>query len=198
MLSFDQLSLMKTIFITLFLLCIAFFIQRFGNIRPTPELSRSLIFPVAGNRSNIGSFWGDARDGGKRKHRGIDIFAKKKTPVVAVCDGVVTCSGNTPRGGKILWLQSFRHPMKVYYAHLDEQKVRRGQVVKKGQVIGTVGNTGNAKSTPSHLHFGIYKWWKGAVDPLPFVKSSPKVTISQRVKKKTEAKITKKNKSHAR
>jgi murein DD-endopeptidase MepM/ murein hydrolase activator NlpD len=144
---------------------------------PGPSLSKSLTFPVAGKKAKVGSFWGAERDGGKRKHEGIDIFAKKGTPVVAVCDGVIVSSGNTPRGGRTLWLQSNRHPWKAYYAHLDQKKVKPGQVVKKGQMIGTVGNTGNAKYTPSHLHFGIYKTLGGAMNPLPFVKNSPRISV---------------------
>jgi murein DD-endopeptidase MepM/ murein hydrolase activator NlpD len=79
-----------------------------------------------------------------------------------------------PIGGKTLWLKSANHPWTAYYAHLDRQLVREGQHVRKGQVIGTVGNTGNARHTPSHLHFGIsqsHEW----VNPLPYVKYSPKV-----------------------
>lgn len=141
---------------------------------PVSTISKSLVFPVAGKKSIIGSFWGAVRDGGKRKHEGIDIFARKGTAVVAVSDGIIVSRGNTPRGGKTLWLQSTGHPMIAYYAHLDQQKVRNGQFVKKGQVIGTVGNTGNAKYTPPHLHFGVYTY-RGAVNPLPYVRNSRKV-----------------------
>jgi murein DD-endopeptidase MepM/ murein hydrolase activator NlpD len=151
---------------------------------PTPAvsksraISKSLAFPVAGKKNNIGSFWGDVRDGGKRKHKGIDIFAKKGTPVVAVSDGIIVSKGTTPRGGKILWLRTFDQPWVVYYAHLDKHKVHTGQFVKKGQVLGTVGNTGNARYTPAHLHFGIYSW-AGAINPLPYVKYSPRVPLQQ-------------------
>ena len=143
---------------------------------PISPLSKSLVFPVASKKSFIGSFWGAVRDGGKRKHEGIDIFARKGTPVVAICDGIIVLKSNTPRGGKVLWLQSTTYPMTVYYAHLDQQKVKSGQFVRKGQVIGTVGNTGNARYTPAHLHFGIYKY-SGAVNPLPYVKNSKKVVV---------------------
>lgn len=144
-----------------------------------PKVSKALVFPVAGKRSNIGSFWGDERDGGKRKHKGIDIFARKGTPVVAITDGIRVEKGTTPRGGKILWLRPFGYPWAVYYAHLDQHKVKRGQIVKKGQVLGTVGNTGNARYTPSHLHFGIYSF-VGAVNPLPYVKHSPKIELTKK------------------
>jgi murein DD-endopeptidase MepM/ murein hydrolase activator NlpD len=143
---------------------------------PVSPVSKSLVFPVAGKKSFVGSFWGAVRDGGKRKHEGIDIFARKGTPVVAICDGIIVSKGSTPRGGKVLWLQSTTHPMTVYYAHLDQHKAKSGQFVRKGEVIGTVGNTGNARYTPAHLHFGIYKY-TGAVNPLPYVKSSRRIVV---------------------
>ena len=173
---------MKKIFFALILSSIGIVGYAYINITPTPALSSSWVFPVWGKKSNIGSFWGDFRDGGKRNHEGIDIFAKKGTPVVAVYDGVIVSKSTTPLGGKNLWLQSFRYPLRAYYAHLDQQKVQPGQFVKKGQVIGTVGNTGNAKYSPSHLHFGIYKSLGGAIDPLPYVKHSPKITTTAATK----------------
>lgn len=139
----------------------------------------SKVFPVAGKSSIIGSFWGAVRDGGKRKHEGIDIFAKKGTPVVAIAEGVVLDVGNTPRGGKTVWLRSLNDDFAYYYAHLDKQLVQPGQYVKKGDRLGTVGNTGNAKLTPPHLHFGIYTY-SGAVNPLPIVKKLPKVSIGSK------------------
>ncbi len=145
------------------------------NEEPDPvAISPTLIFPVASMKAFVASFWGAAREGGVRKHEGIDIFAKKGTPVVAICDGVVEKVGTTPKGGKVVWLRSADHAWSVYYAHLNQQKVKVGQIVKKGEFIGTVGNTGNAKYTPSHLHFGIYTY-NGAINPFPYVKSSPKI-----------------------
>ena len=156
------------------------------SFRPLPSpspsvLSKMLAFPVAGFSSKIGSFWGASRDGGVRSHKGIDIFARKGTPVVAIADGVIVDKGNTGLGGKVVWLKTDGQPLRAYYAHLDTWKVKKGQRVKKGQVLGTVGNTGNAKTTPSHLHFGIYTR-KGAVNPLPYVKKAEKVPVP---KKKT-------------
>jgi murein DD-endopeptidase MepM/ murein hydrolase activator NlpD len=145
-------------------------------------ISKSLVFPVASKRSFVGSFWGAVRDGGKRKHEGIDIFARKGTPVVAIFDGIIVSRGTTPRGGKVLWLQSTQHSVTAYYAHLDHQKVKAGQFVRKGEVIGTVGTTGNAKYTPPHLHFGIYKY-TGAVNPFPYVKNSKKIIVPSVSKK---------------
>lgn len=148
------------------------------------SVSKSLAFPVAGKKSNIGSYWGASRDGGRRSHKGIDIFARKGTPVVAIADGVIVSRQNTAVGGKVLWLKSAKHKWTAYYAHLDKQLVKQGQRVRKGQVIGTVGKTGNARTTPPHLHFGMATH-KGWVNPLPYVKNSPKVLIKPAAKKKT-------------
>lgn len=132
------------------------------------------VFPIKGqgNRA-IGSFWGDPRDGGKRSHEGIDIFARKNTLLLAVCDGEIERVENGGLGGKTVWLYDKEHEQSVYYAHLEEQLVREGQKVKAGDIIGRVGNTGNARTTPPHLHLGIYPDGMGAVDPLYFVQRQP-------------------------
>src|SRR5690606_2218594 len=127
--------------------------------------------PVAASaRQHIGSFFGDARDGGGRQHEGIDIFAARHTPVVAAADGVVGRVGNNRLGGKVVWLRPKNRPVNLYYAHLDSQLVTFGQVVNEGDTLGLMGNTGNARTTPPHLHFGVYGP-AGAVDPLPFIRS---------------------------
>lgn len=151
-------------------------------------VSRTLVYPVAG-RSHIKDKWGASRAGGIRRHKGIDIHARRGTPVVAVCDGVIVEKARTPIGGKTLWLQSSAHGFTAYYAHLDKQLVREGQRVRKGQVIGTVGNTGNARSTPPHLHYGIERsgdW----VNPYPYVQYSKKVAVAKKTvaRKKSTAK----------
>jgi len=141
-----------------------------GNYSLELKLAPALGFPIDANaKSNIGSFWGDGRDGGSRKHEGIDIFAKKGSYAVASMDGQITQVNETAIGGKVVWLRPSQFPFTIYYAHLDDQFVREGQHVKQGNPIGTVGNTGNAKNTPAHLHYGIYTY-TGAVDPLYFVK----------------------------
>lgn len=168
------------------LLCIA--VVSFSSETPrrksrSKDVSRSLDFPVAGKRSNIESFWGANRGGGTRKHKGIDIYAHKGTPVVAIADGVIVKRSRTLNGGKTLWLKPTHESWTAYYAHLDKQLVKKGQRVRKGEVIGTVGNTGNARTTPSHLHFGISPG-KGWVNPMPYVKHSQKIATSYRPKKK--------------
>jgi murein DD-endopeptidase MepM/ murein hydrolase activator NlpD len=160
-------------------------------VKRKKSAAKALAFPVAGKKSNIGSYWGADRDGGRRKHKGIDIFARKGTPVVAISDGIIVEKDHTPIGGKTLWLRSSDHQLTAYYAHLDKQSVKEGQHVRKGQVIGTVGNTGNALTTPSHLHFGIYKG-SGPVNPLPYVKNATKVAAPKvlSAKKHTVSKST--------
>lgn len=149
-------------------------------IRLQPELLRScdytlsisvgptFQFPVAGKYGRIGSIWGDERDAGARSHEGIDLFAPHRTPVIAAADGVITRVNENRLGGKVVWQRPKGKNLSLYYAHLDEQLVMDGQEVKAGDTIGLVGNTGNARSTPPHLHFGIYTFG-GAIDPLPFV-----------------------------
>nr|WP_262914202.1 M23 family metallopeptidase [Portibacter lacus] len=141
------------------------------NFEITFNTKPVFTFPVAGGKNaDIGSFWGDPRDGGKRKHKGIDIFAKKGTPLVAVSDARVSTVRNRGLGGKQIWLHDAKRKLNIYYAHLDSQYVNQGQAVFRGDTIGTVGNTGNARTTPPHLHFGIYKSFSGAINPLDFVK----------------------------
>ena len=160
-------------------------------------IAKELYFPVTGSKSNVGSVWGQERDGGRRRHEGIDIFASKGTPLVAISDGVIEFVGNDELGGKTITLQPDDYEWEAYYAHLDKQYVSNGQRVKKGQLIGTVGNTGNAKTTPPHLHFGIYTE-SGAIDPLPYVKTSPKISAPVAVDKSdTKTTSTKKSSKNA-
>jgi peptidoglycan LD-endopeptidase LytH len=144
-----------------------------GEYGLSVSVGPSLGFPVSGTKARIGSFWGDGRDGGKRKHEGIDIFAPKRTPVIAAADGYITGVREGGIGGKTVWMKPADNNVYLYYAHLDEQLVQQGQSVKKGDVLGLVGNTGNARYTPSHLHFGVYTY-NGAIDALPFVNRSVK------------------------
>jgi murein DD-endopeptidase MepM/ murein hydrolase activator NlpD len=153
-------------------------------------VSKSLVFPVAG-QSKIKDLWGASRAGGIRRHKGIDIHARKGTPVVALCDGIIVEKDHTLIGGKTLWLRSSAHGWKAYYAHLDRQYVKEGQYVKKGQVIGTVGNTGNARSTPPHLHFGI-AGGDGWVNPYPYVKHASKVKATKTSRSKATSSKKKK------
>ena len=130
----------------------------------------ALGFPVSGhNMSSVISFWGADRDGGIRSHEGIDIRAKRGTPVIAAQNGFVTQTGTNNLGGKVVFLSSMSSPYSLYYAHLDSQLVSVGARVVVGDTLGLVGNTGNAITTAPHLHFGIYARGFGAVNPLPFI-----------------------------
>lgn len=143
-------------------------LYRTGEYNFSATISPSLGFPVAGSKARAGSFWGDARDGGLRSHEGIDIFAAKLTPAIAAADGYITGVREGGIGGKTIWLRAKGRNIHLYYAHLDSQLVEEGQDVKQGDTLGLIGNTGNAKYTPPHLHFGIYTN-QGPIDPFPFV-----------------------------
>lgn len=133
-----------------------------------------LINPVMGaSNKSIQSFYGDPRDGGKRKHEGIDIFAPKGTAVIAPADGYVTRTGITSLGGKVVWMIDKKRGHSYYFAHLDSQMVSSGMNVKQGDLLGTVGNTGNAKYTPPHLHFGIYQ--RGSKDPIDYIRTMEQI-----------------------
>lgn len=149
-----------------------------GTFRLSIRTRASLVFPVSGfSSADVQSFWGDARDGGRRDHHGLDIFAPRGTPVVAVRPGTVTSVRETGIGGKQVWLRDAAGH-NFYYAHLDAQLVRDGQRVAPGDTLGRVGNTGNARTTPPHLHFGIYQ--RGPHDPWAWVHDPPQRPSSVR------------------
>jgi murein DD-endopeptidase MepM/ murein hydrolase activator NlpD len=138
---------------------------RGGRYSITIAANPSLRFPVlGGGTSDIGSWYGDPRDGGRRQHTGLDIFAPRRTPVVAAADGVIRSTRGNRLGGNVVWLRDDFGRM-LYYAHLDTQLVVRGQRVEAGDTIGLVGNSGNARTTPPHLHFAVYS--RGPFDPWP-------------------------------
>lgn len=152
-------------------------------LRLQPELLRAVrwtvtfeggpslgVFPVQGRDTRaVQSFWGADRDAGARAHQGIDIFARRGTPAVAAVDGVVRRVGENRLGGNVVFLYDPAGGQSLYYAHLDSQTVVTGQPVRAGDTLGFVGNTGNARTTAPHLHFGVYRRGTGAIDPLPFV-----------------------------
>ena len=157
----------------------------------------SLAFPLKNtSRKQIQSFYGVGRDANTRKHEGIDIFAAFRTPVIAVAAGTITRVNENNLGGKVVWFRPEGKDYTLYYAHLDEQTVTDGQSVVYGDTLGRMGNTGNAKTTPPHLHFGIYTSG-GAIDPLPFVDPAiqvvPKIYASTdrlNTTMRTNAKVT--------
>ncbi|HYO79612.1 MAG TPA: M23 family metallopeptidase [Thermoanaerobaculia bacterium] len=132
------------------------FAQR-ANALFAPLNGATLQMPVVGVQpQNLYDSWHQARDGGKRKHKGIDIFAPKGTAIVAVANGFISYIGDQPKGGLCLWLTT-DEGASFYYAHLDRWApgLYEGMEVRSGDLLGYVGNTGNAKSTPPHLHFAI-------------------------------------------
>jgi murein DD-endopeptidase MepM/ murein hydrolase activator NlpD len=148
---------------------------RGGQYTLSISIGPSLHFPVSMvGHPSIGSFWGDSRDEGGRQHEGIDIFAPKGTPAIAADDGTVVNVGENKLGGNVVFMRPEGKDYTLYYAHLGKQLVHNGQTVKTGDTIGLIDNSGNAKNTPSHLHFGVYTT-EGAVDPLPFVSREIKV-----------------------
>lgn len=131
--------------------------------------SRDLLIPVQGMAaSRLRDTYNDARSGG-RVHDAIDIHAPRGTPVLAVNDGVVIKLHSGARGGTALYQLDPDGRTRYYYAHLDRYAdgIWEGVPVKKGQVIGYVGDTGNAQPGDYHLHFSIAilssasRWWGG-------------------------------------
>lgn len=143
---------------------------RGGRYSVAVRLSPTLEFPVTGlDMDAVQSRFGAERDAGRRSHEGIDIFAPRGTPVVAAASGTATRVGTNRLGGNIVMVRSEATGERHYYAHLDTQLVAARASVERGDTIGLVGNTGNARTTPPHLHFGIYGSGVGAVDPYPYV-----------------------------
>ncbi|MSP59519.1 MAG: M23 family metallopeptidase [Myxococcales bacterium] len=131
------------------------------------------VVPVLGvaPRSLSGSF-GEPRSE-HRRHKGIDIFARRGTPVVATVAGQVIRVGQNRLGGNVVWIAG-EGAQIYYYAHLDRFRdgLHRGDDVARGDLLGYVGTTGNAARTPPHLHFAIHPAWTGfaAIDPAPWLK----------------------------
>ena len=110
---------------------------------------------------------------GRRRHEGIDLFATRGTPVISATSGEVWRIGTDSLGGRVVSVLG-DGPALYYYAHLDDWApgLRVGQRVKPGTVLGIVGNTGNARTTPPHLHFGVDRlgWLRSsAVNPAPLL-----------------------------
>lgn len=131
-----------------------------------------LAFPVQGPTRFADTF-GAPRMFGTRfahAHEGVDIFAPPGTPVVAFEPGVVVRLGTDVLGGTKLWLAGVTGT-RYYYAHLDAYApgLTEGQAVKVGQTLATVGNTGNARFTPPHLHFEIHPPGGPVVNPYPLL-----------------------------
>ncbi len=136
---------------------------------PPPPQTGDLVCPVNGAVSFVDS-WGAPRSGG-RTHKGVDMIAAKRTPLVAIEDAVVKRMGNGSLGGITVWLTGVSGD-EYYYAHMDgwAEGLTKGQSVSAGQLIGYVGNTGNARYTVNHVHFQFHPGGGSAVNPYPLVK----------------------------
>ncbi|WP_126967324.1 M23 family metallopeptidase [Xanthomonas arboricola] len=145
----------------------------------SPEAANSgsnLLIPVQGIGSGqLQDTFTDARSEG-RVHDAIDILAPTGTPVIAVADGTVEKLFNSERGGLTVYQFDPNGTYCYYYAHLERYAdgLAEKQSIKRGQVIGYVGSTGNADPAAPHLHFEIHRlgpekqWWKGEVlNPYP-------------------------------
>jgi murein DD-endopeptidase MepM/ murein hydrolase activator NlpD len=130
-----------------------------------PPGPNGMVFPVQGVHS-YSDTWGAPRSGG-RHHMGTDIMSLRGTPCVATVAGTVRPHWNNLGGNSITL--SGNDGWTFYYAHLSRYAVHVGQSVKAGQVIGYVGNTGDAAGGPTHLHLqmGPHGNW---VDPYPYLR----------------------------
>jgi murein DD-endopeptidase MepM/ murein hydrolase activator NlpD len=152
-----------------------------GRLRPLVDQLRQLdpprVLPLRPNQPSsgvcpvkgpvrIGQGWGAPRDGGRRRHQGIDLLAGAGTPLVAVASGQIIRLSNLDRGrgGISLWLRDARGTA-FYYAHNQHNLVRLGQRVQAGQLLARVGATGNARGGPPHLHFQIHPGGGRPVSP---------------------------------
>lgn len=139
--------------------------------------SRRLAIPVAGvEAAALRSSFDEARGGGDRRHEAIDILAPRGTAVVAALDGRIVKLFTSAAGGLTIYQFDPEERYCYYYAHLDAYapNLTEGQVVRQGDVIGSVGTTGNAPADTPHLHFAIFRlgpekrWWEGEpIDPFP-------------------------------
>ena len=115
---------------------------------------RTLIIPAEGRLSSRFGMRQHPLLGITRHHDGIDIACKVGTPVKAVLSGVVDFSGREGGYGKLIQLRHTGEQMKTRYGHLSKLLVKKGQRVRRGDIIGQSGNTG--VSTGPHLHFELY------------------------------------------
>lgn len=136
--------------------------------------TRHLTIPVQGIESDkLVRSYHDARTGG-REHEALDILAPRETPVVAVEDGTIAKLFLSKAGGNTIYQFDPNRQYAYYYAHLERYAdgLKEGQTVRRGQVIGYVGTSGNAPKNTPHLHFAVYRltpekhWWEGTpIDP---------------------------------
>jgi len=137
-------------------------------------IARKLTIPVTGvSPEKLVRSYHDARSS-QRQHEAIDILAARNTPVVAVEDGTVAKLFNSKAGGLTIYQFDPGQQYSYYYAHLERYAdgLEEGDRIRKGQVLGYVGTSGNAPKDTPHLHFAVYRltsdkhWWEGTpIDP---------------------------------
>lgn len=136
---------------------------------PAAPVADSLLIPVAGiSASQLNDTFNEAR-GTERSHEALDILAPKGTQVLAVADGKIAKLFDSKPGGLTVYQFDTSEKFAYYYAHLDHYAagIREGMVLKRGDLVGYVGTTGNADPATPHLHFAIFElgpekqWWKG-------------------------------------
>lgn len=139
--------------------------QQVSLLQQEPPAENSLPNPVPGQ--GLTDTWGAARSQG-RTHEGIDIFADRGTPIQSTTQGIVSKVGNNNLGGRVVVVVG-PGGAGHYYAHLEDYAdIAPNDWVEAGDVIGYVGDSGNAKGTPPHLHYGIYINGS-AVNPYPLM-----------------------------
>jgi peptidoglycan LD-endopeptidase LytH len=140
-----------------------------------------LLLPVQGIAiTDIQDTFGDPR-GSERQHEALDIMAPTGTPVLAVADGTIEKLFTSDRGGLTIYQFEPSGQFSYYYAHLQAYApgLAEGATVKRGDVLGTVGSTGNADPAAPHLHFAIFQltpekqWWTGTpLNPYPLLRAA--------------------------
>ena len=141
-----------------------------------------LLVPVQGVRpADLDDTFGDAR-GSERQHQALDIMAPAGTPVLAVADGHVEKLFDSERGGLTVYQFDASGRWCYYYAHLQRYApgLAEGAQVRRGEVLGYVGSSGNADPAAPHLHFAVFElgperqWWAGTpVNPYPLLVDAP-------------------------
>jgi len=153
-----------------------------SHLPPPPLLGApimpALILPVAGIAPHqLRDTFTQSRDAG-RPHNAIDIHAPRGTPVLAAADGIVLRLHEGDRGGLSIYHLDPNGRTRYYYAHLDRYAIgiHEGKRIRQGEVIGYVGDTGNAAPGDYHLHFSIAilddvsRWWEGrSINPYPIL-----------------------------
>ena len=139
--------------------------QQVNLLQEELPVDNSLPSPLPGQQ--LTDTWGGARSAG-RSHEGIDIFAKRNAPIQATTHGVITRIGDDRLGGRVVVIVG-PGGAGHYYAHLEDYAdINVNDWVEAGDIIGYVGDSGNAKGTPPHVHYGIYINGD-AVNPYPLL-----------------------------